>query len=104
MCQIAKNEIDWLGYKISSNGIKPQNEKVQGLSEKMKPKNLKDLKSYLGSVNQLTKFIAGLAQITEPIRDLLRQERQWEWKEKHDLAFENVQKNVQEIIRLSHFK
>ena len=23
-CQIAKNEIDWLGHKISSNGIKPK--------------------------------------------------------------------------------
>ena len=69
----------------------------------MQPKSLKDLRSYLGAVNQLTKFIPGLAQITEPFRDLLKKEGQWEWKEKHDLAFENVQKNVQEIIRLSHF-
>ena len=69
----------------------------------MKPKSLKDLRSYLGAVNQLTKFIPGLAQITEPFRDLLNKEGQWEWKEKHDLAFENVQKNVQKIIRLSHF-
>ena len=69
----------------------------------MKPKNLKDLRSYHGAVNQLTKFIPGLAQITEPFRDLLRKGGHWEWKEKHDLAFENVQKNVQEIIRLSHF-
>ena len=91
-CQIAKNEIDCLGYKISKNGIKPKNEKIQGISEKMKPKSLKDLRSYLGAVNQLTKFIPGLAQITEPFRDLLKKEGQWEWKEKHDLAFENVQK------------
>ena len=69
----------------------------------MKPKNLKDLRSYLGAVNQLTKFIPGLAQITEPFGDLLKKEGQWEWKEKDDLAFENVQKNVQEIIRVSHF-
>ena len=56
----------------------------------MKPKNLNALRSYLGAVNQLPKFIPGQAQITEPFRDLLRKEGQWEWKEKHDLAFENV--------------
>ena len=61
------------------------------------------MRSYLGAVNQLTSFIPGLAQITGPFRDLLRKEEHWEWKEKHDLVFENVQKNVQEIIRLSHF-
>ena len=102
-CKIAKNEIDWLGFSISEKGIKPLNEKVQGITEKLKPKNLKELRSYLGAVNQLTKFIPGLAQITEPFRDLLKREGTWQWKEKHDLAFNRVQKSVQQIIKLSHF-
>ena len=102
-CKIAKNEIDWLGFNISEKGIKPLNEKVQGITEKLKPKNLKELRSYLGAVNQLTKFIPGLAQITEPFRDLLKREETWQWKEKHDLAFNRVQNSVQQIIKLSHF-
>ena len=83
-CNIAKNEIDWLGFRISEKGIKPLNEKIQGISEKIKPKNLKELRSYLGAVNQLTKFIPGLAKITEPFRDLLKKEGNWDWKEKHN--------------------
>ena len=70
-CQLAKNEIDWLGYRISRNGMKPQNEKIQGISEKLKPKSLKDLRSYLGAVSQPTKIIPGLAQITAPFRNLV---------------------------------
>ena len=57
---------------MSEKGVKPHNEKIQGISGKMKPKNLKDLRSYLGAVNQLIKFIPRLAQLTEPLRDLLK--------------------------------
>ena len=102
-CKIAKNEIEWLGFDISEKGVKPHNEKIQGISGKMKPKNLKDLRSYLGAKNQLIKFIPGLAQLTEPFRDLLKTDGNWEWKEKHDIAFDQVQKSLQNIIKLSHF-
>ena len=102
-CKIAKNEIEWLGFDISEKGVKPHNEKIQGISGKMKPKNLKDLRSYLGAVNQLIQFIPGLAQLTEPFRDLLKTDGNWEWKEKHDIAFDQVQKSLQNIIKLSHF-
>ena len=83
--------------------MKLLNEKIQGISEKMKPKNLKDLRSYLGAENQLIKFIPGLAQLTEQFRDLLKKEGTWEWKEKHDIAFAKVQKSVEKINELSHF-
>ena len=102
-CNIAKNEKDWLGFRVSEKGIKPLNEKVQGIPEKMKPKILKELRSYLGAVNQLTNILPGLAKITEPFRDLLQKEGNWDWKEKHTQAFNQVQKSVQEIIQLSHF-
>ena len=55
------------------------------------------------AVNQPTKVFLGLAQITELFIDLLKKEGQREWKEKHDLAFEKVEKNVQEIIKVAHF-
>ena len=102
-CKIAKNEIEWLGFDISEKGVKPHIEKIQGISGKMKPKNLKDLRSYLAAVNQLIKFIPGLAQLTEPFRDLLKTDGNWEWKEKHDIAFDQVQKSLQNITKLSHF-
>ena len=102
-CKIAKNEIEWLGFDISEKGVKPHNEKIQGISGKMKSKNLKDLRSYLGAVNQLIKFIHGLAQLTEPFRDLLKTDGNWEWKEKHDIVFDQVQKRLQNIINLSYF-
>ena len=77
-----RNRLAWI--QNFRKGIKPLNEKIQGISEKMKPKNLKELRSYLGAVNQLTKFIPGLAKITEPFRDLLKKEGNWDRKEIHN--------------------
>ena len=42
-------------------------------------------------------FIPGLAQITEPFNDILKKQGTWEWKQKHDLAFNQAQNSVHEI-------
>ena len=44
-----KLEIEWLGYKITQTGISPINTKIPAITEKLKPKNLKELGSNLGS-------------------------------------------------------
>ena len=44
-----REKIEWLGYEISQEGITPLNEKVQAITERMKPRNLKELRSYSGS-------------------------------------------------------
>ena len=62
-CQIAKKQIEWLGYKITGEGISPKDTKVQGISEKLRPSHLKGLRSFLGAVNQLNKFIPNLASM-----------------------------------------
>ena len=61
-CKIAKQEIEWLGFKMTSQGISPKNSKVQGQTEKLRPTNLKELRSFLGAVNQFNKFIPDLRQ------------------------------------------
>ena len=42
-------KIEWLGYEISQEGITPLNEKVQAITDRMKPRNLKELEILFGS-------------------------------------------------------
>ena len=71
-CKFAEEEIEWLGYKLSQTGIKQINSKVQARTEKLTPKSLKELRSYLGAVNQLNRFIPSLAQLCHELRPLLK--------------------------------
>ena len=61
-CKFAKQEIEWLGFKLTRTGISPKNSKVQGITEKLRPTNLKELRSFLGAVNQFNKFVSDLRQ------------------------------------------
>ena len=102
-CKFAQNEVEWLGYHLTQTGIRPINTKIQAITDKLKPKNLKELRSYLGAVNQLNRFIPNLAQLCFKLRPLLKQDKSWNWNETHDKAFEEITKQVKRVTEVGHF-
>ena len=52
-----------LGYELSGEGIAPVNGKVQGITRRLRPNNLRELRSFLGVVTQPNKFVPVLANI-----------------------------------------
>ena len=77
-CIIAQGSIEWLGFKLTRTGISPIKTKSPGISERLRPTNLKQLRSFLSAVNQFNKFISSLASISFPIRSILKKEVEWE--------------------------
>ena len=68
----AKTEIDWLRYKINRTGISPLDCKTAAILAIPPPSTLKRLRSFLGSVHCIGKFIPHLAQLCHPLRPLLK--------------------------------
>ena len=62
-CNLACKKIEWLGYELTRSVISPVNGKVQGIKEKLRPTNLKELRSLLGAVNQLNKLVPDLTHL-----------------------------------------
>ena len=75
-CKNAKQEIVWLGFKLTSLGISPIHTKVQGISDKLSPINSKELRSFLGAVNQFNRFVPDLAALCFPVRSILKKKTQ----------------------------
>ena len=71
-CHFAKEEIDWLGYHISQSGISPIESKTSAILALEAPKTLNKLRSFLGSVHYIRNFNPNLAQISHPLRPLLK--------------------------------
>ena len=71
-CHFAKHQINWLGFTFSQNGVKPIESKTAAIAEIKAPKTLKPLRSFLGSVHHLSKFIPNLAKICHPLRPSLK--------------------------------
>ena len=103
-CNFAKQEIEWLVFKLTSHVISPVNSKVQGITEKLRPTNFKELRSFLGAVNQFNKFIPELAAIYFPFRSILKKDAIWNWTEAHERAFKIVHEEVKKVAELTHFK
>ena len=59
----AAKSIEWVGNKLTQEGVAPINSKVKGISERLRPKNLKQLRSFLGAVNLCYKLIPDLTKI-----------------------------------------
>ena len=103
-CQVAVKSTEWLGFKLTPNGITPIQSKVQGITDRIRPKNLKQLRSLMGAVNQLNKFIPNLAALCAPLRPLLRKDSVWTWTEEHEVAFEKLKEAIQTITEIQYFQ
>ena len=70
-CKFFQKEIEWLGFKTSKTGIIPLFDKSKAINGLPVPKNLKELRSFFGSINQYIKFLPNLASLGSPLRPLL---------------------------------
>ena len=101
--ELFKKELTWLGYFIIQNGVKPIKDKTEAITKLAAPKNAKELKSFLGSIQHLSKFINNLSKKTDRMRRLLKKDAKWEWTAEIDDDFEQLKKEITEVPCLAHF-
>ena len=61
-CKIAQTKTEWLGFKLSESGVEPIDEEIQAISDKLRPKTIKKLRSLMGALNQMKRFLPNLAK------------------------------------------
>ena len=98
-----KPEAEWLGYKIEKEGIKPLRDKTKAIGKLKPPKNVKDIRSFLGSVQYLAKHIPNSSEKTAPIRELVKKDSTWNGGEKREKAFNEIKTHLEDPQNLAHF-
>lgn len=68
-----------------------------------RPENVKELRSFLGSVTYIGGFIKDLATLTSPLRELTHKDVKYEWTETQQKAFDEVKQAVAKVSALTHF-
>ena len=84
-----RDEVNWLGFRIK-NVITPLREKTEAIRKLKPPKNIKEVRSFLGSAQYLIKHIPKLSEKTARIRELLKKESTWKWNEEHERVFNDI--------------
>ena len=87
-CEFGVTKISVLGHVVSADGIKPDPKKCEAIKATPPPKNVSDLRSFLGTCGYVSKFIPNYANIVEPLRKLTRSEVKFSWGKEQKEAFE----------------
>lgn len=102
-CVFKVTEVMFVGHHLSAAGIRPAEEKTEVLKSFRTPANAEELRSFLGMVTYVGRFLPDLATVTAPLRDLIRKEVHFDWKGEHDQAFEQIKIMISKVENLHYF-
>ena len=95
--------VPFFGNVITDNGIKPDPSKVQAIKNWPVPTCLKDLQSFLGAVNFISKFIPQLSKLRSPLQGLCKKDIDFQWSDTHQEAFQVIKDAVCDDALLSYY-
>jgi hypothetical protein len=76
-----------LGHIISEEGIIVDLEKVEAIQEWSAPRNVAEVRSFMGLAGYYRRFIAGFSKIAHLITSLQRKEKKFHWTEECENSF-----------------
>ncbi|XP_012853665.1 PREDICTED: uncharacterized protein LOC105973192 [Erythranthe guttata] len=91
----------FLGYVITQEGIKVNQDKVEAVLRMTPPRSIKEVQSLAGKMVALGRFISRMADKSLPFFKVLRKAAQFEWTDKCQLAFEALKTSLSRLPILS---
>ena len=102
-CKFKRNEITYLGHKLTENGIVPDPSKVEAISKMPPPLDKQGVQRVLGMVNYVAKFIPNVSAATAPLRALLQKDIEWQWGTEQQESFERIKQLLVNSQCLAYF-
>ena len=78
-CVFMADSVEYLVYRVDRAGLHATEKKQAAIQQAPHPKDVKQLRAFLGLVNYYGKFIPQLSTIEKPLNDLLKKEAKWQW-------------------------
>lgn len=89
-CEFHVQEVQFLGYIITRNGLKMDQSKVTAVTSWPTPTSVKEVQSFLGFANFYRRFINGYSRITTPLTSMTKKDQGFEWTKEANDAFEEL--------------
>ena len=103
-CEFYREELDFLGTHVSSQGLRPTEAHKEALQKFPLPKTTSDLRRFLGTLNFFRRFIPDFCESTFCLTDLLRGKNNDEivWNKAAETQFQESKKLLLSAITLPH--
>ncbi|CAF1174211.1 unnamed protein product, partial [Didymodactylos carnosus] len=109
-CALAKKELDYLGFRITQNGIKPMTANVRKTIDFSTPKSAEDAYSFVQLAQFYRRFIPQFATIAAPLHEFKKNEfgkkrhgptNDFTWTTECQIAFETLKSKLSQYPLLT---
>ena len=102
-CSFFQDSVEYLGHTINAKGIHTTNKKVKAILDALSPRNLSELRSFLGLLNYYSRFLPNITATLHPLHTLLRAGQPWMWSQNCEAAFQAAKEAVVGTPILAHY-
>ena len=102
-CVFLRPRVVYLGHQIDAEGLRATEEKLEAIQKAPSPKNVQELRSFLGLLNYYGKFIPNLASLIHPLNSLLHHDCQWKWSDECEAVFKEAKEKLLSSKVLVHY-
>ena len=102
-CHFRVDSVKYVGHEITSEGLKPDSEKVKAIKDMPAPSDQAGVQRILGVLNYLHKFIKHMSSKTAPLRELLHKDVAFIWGESQNDSFNTLKNDLCSAPILKYF-
>lgn len=101
-CKFGLSSIPYLGHIISKDGIQPNPKNVEAIVKFPIPKNVEEIRRFLGLANHYRKFVHNFSMIAFPLSSLYQGNTPFVWSADCQIAFDTLKKFLSSSPILSY--
>ena len=102
-CQFGMTELTFMGHRLSRAGVTATDDKVDAVLRAREPRTASEVRSFLGLVTFLGRFIPDLSTISAPLRDLTKSGVAWRWGKQEGDSFSELKRKLADRNVLAYF-
>lgn len=86
-CNFLMESIDYLGFEVCADGIRPGKTKINAVEAFPRPTDQHRVRQFLGLASFFRRFIRGFSSLARPLTQLLKKDAKWVWSDSQETAF-----------------
>ncbi|KAG8485863.1 hypothetical protein CXB51_019210 [Gossypium anomalum] len=89
-CEFWLREVSFLGHVVSASGIRVDPSKITAILNWKPPRNITEVRSFLGLAGYYRRFVKGFSTIATPMTRLLQKDVKFVWSKKCQRSFDQL--------------
>jgi hypothetical protein len=104
-CTFCQSEVTFLGFVVSAQGVKVDEEKIKAIRDWPTPKCMSDVRSFHGLASFYRRFVPNFSTLAAPLNEIVKKNVAFKWEQDQEDAFNTLKEKLMNapILALPNF-